>query len=1073
MLIPGPRRVLQALCHNFAAIAGPLHALTRKEAVFHWGPECQDAFDRLKTLLTTSPITAFPDFSLPFRLYTDTSTAGLGAILVQVREGKERIICCVLCSLNQVEKAYPTMKLECLAIAWAVARFRPYLMSMSFEVYTDHYALQWLKTMHTGSTLLHRWLATLEEYDFIVKLRPGKSQSHVDGLSRLRVYPPPPEDAILQIRLLEDEDEARKITRELHTATHLGGHTLWKLFRDRYSHKAGRRICLETAQSCPQCQLGADYGHRQKTMGTIQPQGLWDTLSIDIVGPLPPDHRHEFLIVFVDCFSKYAILIPSSNHTATTVSEALMRHINPYFGTPRRLLSDRGREFISSIWTKLLRSLGVQQVLTSPYHPKGNAINERSHRTLNNMLLACLLEGPSTKAWVKKVSGIMLTLNAMPHDPHGFSASMIATGREPPLPPDLISDVSPAPAAEDPPGYVETIQQRLQLTHQQMVTPPTAPTANPYQVGSLIFALTIPPERPSKLAPRWKGPYHVCRIPNGYQVVYEDGELERSIHINHAKPAKFTAPDLPEPAPPVEGLHSPLGYLPAGFTHRPSKPHAPPVNHNEAAMPPPAAPTVPIAPPPAAAPANQHPEPAPPRRRSPRLNPEPGQAHAILSRPAVRQPHSLPKPRTANRSKMARTYPLTVGYNKSMRSKENPLSFASLRLVDLHNGQSQYFSTMKQLIDALPKTLDPAYRFVLRGHIARPGQPCLRHSMRAAMWFLLPSDGVFCRSSPSLQYYLTRQGRRVVLRRGDVTRPPLERRLNWVPDPAPTPPRDQGKENHPPPPEPCKLPRKMRPRRRKREHHQRLPGATGSAPGTSPPPRRRMSTPVKHPQLPQLLQHHQPPCSTANENSSRAHLPDQPDPGRLFKRAHSSISKESTTRSRRDNFSGSNLSFSSKQSHRDYISGSPCRAINKNQSLTDPQGEAISLSQSGSRQKTDPILTPPRAALPDVAIEVGPEPPEAASTSHIPREDRPPVILEIPCISPEPDKLSEPLQCPDRLVNGSSLHHKALRDRGPAHLPLHAVQESATLPTEDGVSNGHTTGINQMIKFLVPYPFYS
>ena len=40
---------------NFAAIAGPLHALTRKDVVFHWSAACQDAFDRLKTLLTTSP----------------------------------------------------------------------------------------------------------------------------------------------------------------------------------------------------------------------------------------------------------------------------------------------------------------------------------------------------------------------------------------------------------------------------------------------------------------------------------------------------------------------------------------------------------------------------------------------------------------------------------------------------------------------------------------------------------------------------------------------------------------------------------------------------------------------------------------------------------------------------------------------------------------------------------------------------------------------------------------------------------------------------------------------------------
>ena len=325
---------------------------------------------------------------------------------------------------------------------------------------------------------------------------------------------------------LEDEEKARKIARELHTATHLDGHALWKLFRDRYSHKAGRRICLETAQSCPQCQLGADYGHHQKTTGTIQSQGPWDTLSVNIVWPLPSNRCHKLLIVFADCFSKYTILNPSNNHTANTVSEALMRHVIPYFSTPRRLLSDRGREFISSIWTSLLRSLGIQQVLTSPYHPDGNATNERSHRTLNNMLRAHLLEGPSAKAWVNKVPGIMLILNVIPHEPHGFSASMIVTGRKPTLPPDLAFDASPSPAAEDAPGYVETIQQRLQLTHQQMATSPTTPASNPYHVGSLIFALTTLPERTSKLAPQWKGPYRVCRIPNEYQVTYEGGGLE-------------------------------------------------------------------------------------------------------------------------------------------------------------------------------------------------------------------------------------------------------------------------------------------------------------------------------------------------------------------------------------------------------------------------------------------------------------------------------------------------------------------------------------------------------------------
>ena len=188
-----------------------------------------------------------------------------------------------------------------------------------------------------GSALLHRWSAALEEYDFTVHHRPGKVQTHVDGLSRLPVGPAPPEDALLHIQV-DTEEEARRLAQEPHSATHLGGQALWKLFSDCYSHKPGCCVCIDVAQSCPQCQLGSDYGHHLKTMGSIQSKGPWDTLSVDIVGPLPADRRHEFLIVFVDCYSRYTILVPANNHTSNTVSDALLRHVVPYFDTPRLIL---------------------------------------------------------------------------------------------------------------------------------------------------------------------------------------------------------------------------------------------------------------------------------------------------------------------------------------------------------------------------------------------------------------------------------------------------------------------------------------------------------------------------------------------------------------------------------------------------------------------------------------------------------------------------------------------------------------------------------------------------------------
>ena len=223
-----------------------------------------------------------------------------------------------------------------------------------------------------------------------------------------------------------------------------------------------------------------------------------------------------------------------------------------------------------------------------------------------------------------------------------------------------------------------------------------------------------------------------------------------------------------------------------------------------------------------------------------------------------------------------------------------------------------------------------------------------------------------------------------------MTQPPLESYLNWITDPAPIPSRNDVKENLPPSVEPRKLPYKMRPHRQSKEHHHHHLGATGSAPGTSQPPRCVKSTPVKHPQPLARPQHPQPPGPAANHKSARPDLLDQAELGRLCKLARPSISKDTTTRSRRDNFSGSNLTFNcSQRSHRDYFSGSPCRALNRNWHLIDPLREASSASAIAVRERSDPAQTPPRSALPDVSTDVGAETPESAATARIPRADRP------------------------------------------------------------------------------------
>ena len=88
----------------------------------------------------------------------------------------------------------------------------------------------------------------------------------------------------------------------------------------------------------------------------------------------------------------------------------------------------------------------------------------------------------------------------------------------------------------------------------------------------------------------------------------------------------------------------------------------------------------------------------------------------------------------------------------------------------------------------MPRTADPSSRYALRAQVTPLGHQRIRDSLRTAIWMLLPRDGDFRWAADGLHYYLARQGRRVVLRGGNVTSPLQESRLLWLHDQHPRQP---------------------------------------------------------------------------------------------------------------------------------------------------------------------------------------------------------------------------------------------------------------------------------------------
>ncbi|XP_031260475.1 uncharacterized protein LOC116118620 [Pistacia vera] len=110
---------------DFFKIA-PLCKLLQKDVVFELDEACKVAFDKLKELLTSTPIIQPPDWNIPFEIMCDASDYAVGAVLGQ-RIGKaSHAIYDASRILNHAQRNYSTTKKELLAVVFALENFRSY-----------------------------------------------------------------------------------------------------------------------------------------------------------------------------------------------------------------------------------------------------------------------------------------------------------------------------------------------------------------------------------------------------------------------------------------------------------------------------------------------------------------------------------------------------------------------------------------------------------------------------------------------------------------------------------------------------------------------------------------------------------------------------------------------------------------------------------------------------------------------------------------------------------------------------------------------------------------------------------
>ena len=175
-------------CNNFSEVALPLTNLLGKNVKFIWTECCQAAFEKLKAILTHSPVLVAPDFDQPFALTVDASDLAVGAVLTQKdSDGIDHPVGYFSKKLNVHQRRYSTIAKEALALLLSLKHFEVYISSGLYplHVYSDHNPLTFVTKMRNTNRRLVGWYLCLQEYDLVMHHIPGKENVVADVLSRI------------------------------------------------------------------------------------------------------------------------------------------------------------------------------------------------------------------------------------------------------------------------------------------------------------------------------------------------------------------------------------------------------------------------------------------------------------------------------------------------------------------------------------------------------------------------------------------------------------------------------------------------------------------------------------------------------------------------------------------------------------------------------------------------------------------------------------------------------------------------------------------------------------------------
>ena len=165
---------------NFGIIVKPLTELLRKGALFIWTKDHQVAFHTLQQALSSAPVLALPDFSLPFAIETDASGTGIGAVLMQ----KGNPLAYLSKSLGPRSQGLSTYEKEYMAILAAMDQWKHYLQFGEFHIFTYQKSLIQLSEQRLHTPWQQKVFTKLLGLQYKIIYKQGVENRAANALSR-------------------------------------------------------------------------------------------------------------------------------------------------------------------------------------------------------------------------------------------------------------------------------------------------------------------------------------------------------------------------------------------------------------------------------------------------------------------------------------------------------------------------------------------------------------------------------------------------------------------------------------------------------------------------------------------------------------------------------------------------------------------------------------------------------------------------------------------------------------------------------------------------------------------------